>query len=255
LVVIGETNSGDKVYELKDTNNMILQNIYKNDYNPYDTPKLSYADYITARPVFFWFDSFGRLIKFQKSEFIPQAECGKPVIYLYPEETTNVSVKIEPKGGFTFTEPDYGDGWDVLAYPDGKLVDLENKISYPYLFWEGRGGIYNTPEKGFVVAVQDVHNFLIEKLTKLGLNDKEQVDFIEFWEPRMTGAPYFFVTFMGNKVMDEIAPLTITPKPDSVIRILMDFTPLQEPITVEGYNIKTPERKGFTVIEWGGVLR
>ncbi len=255
LVVMGQTNSGDKVYELKDTNNMILQNIYNNDYNPYNAPKLSYADYITARPVFFWFDSFGRLIKFQKSEFIPQAECGKPVIYLYPEETTNVSVIIEPKGGFTFTEPDYGDGWDVLAYPDGKLVDLNSKISYPYLFWEGRGGIYNTPEKGFVVAVQDVHNFLIEKLTKLGLNDKEQADFIEFWEPRMTGAPYFFVTFMGNKVMDEIAPLTITPKPDSVIRILMDYTPLQEPITVEGYNIKTPERKGFTVIEWGGVLR
>jgi hypothetical protein len=255
LVVIGETNSGDKVYELKDDNNMILHNIYNNDYNPYDTPKISYEQFIQSKPVFFWYDSFGRLIKFQKSEFIPQAECGKPVIYLYPEETTNVSVKIEPKGGFTFTEPDYGDGWDVLAYPDGKLVDLENKISYPYLFWEGRGGIYNTPEKGFVVAVQDVHNFLIEKLTKLGLNDKEQVDFIEFWEPRMTGAPYFFVTFMGNKVMDEIAPLTITPKPDSVIRILMDFTPLQEPITVEGYNIKTPERKGFTVIEWGGVLR
>jgi hypothetical protein len=255
LVVMGETINGDKVYELKDTNNMILQNVYNNDYYSYDTPKIPYEQFVQSKPVFFWFDSMGRLIKFKKAEYIPAAECGKPVIYLYPEETTNVSVKVEPKGGFTFTEPDYGDGWNVLAYPDGKLVDLKSKISYPYLFWEGRGGIYTTPEKGFVVAVQDIHNFLIEKLTKLGLNDKEQADFIEFWEPRMTGAPYFFVTFMGNKVMDEIAPLTITPRPDSIIRILMDFTPLQEPITVEGYNIKTPERKGFTVVEWGGVLR
>jgi len=255
LVVMGETINGDKVYELKDTNNIILQNVYNNDYYSYDTPKIPYEQFVQSKPVFFWFDSMGRLIKFKKAEYIPAVECGKPVIYLYPEETTNVSVKIEPKGGFTFTEPDYGNGWDVLAYPDGKLVDLNSKISYPYLFWEGRGGIYNTPEKGFVVAVQDIHNFLIEKLTKLGLNNKEQADFMEFWEPRITGAPYFFVTFMGNKVMDEIAPLTITPKPDSVIRILMDYTPLQKPISVQGYEIKTPERKGFTVVEWGGVLR
>jgi hypothetical protein len=71
----------------------------------------------------------------------------------------------------------------------------------------------------------------------------------------MTGAPYFFVTFLGNKEMDAIAPLTIIPKPDSVIRILMDFSPLQKPIFVEGYEIKTPNRNGFTVVEWGGVLR
>jgi hypothetical protein len=197
----------------------------------------------------------GRLIKFQKAEFVPVAECGKPVIYLYPKETTKVSVKVEPKGGLTITEPDYGTGWNVLANPDGKLVELTSGKVYPYLFWEGSGGIYTTPEKGFVIAAVDVHTFLIEKLTKLGLNQKEQADFMEFWEPRMTGAPYFFVTFIGNKGMDDIAPLTITPKPDTVIRILMDFVPLEEPRLVQGYNIKTPERKGFTVVEWGGVLR
>ena len=195
------------------------------------------------------------LIKFQKSEFLPVAECGKPVIYLYPEQTTKISVNISPKGGFTKTEPEYGNGWNVLATPNGQLTDISTGIIYPYLFWEGRGGIYTTPTRGFVVAEKDVHNFLVEKLTKLGLNQNEQKDFIEFWEPRMTGAPYFFVTFLGNRSMDEIAPLTISPKPDSVIRILMDFTPLQEPISVEGYDIKTPTREGFTVVEWGGVLR
>jgi hypothetical protein len=35
----------------------------------------------------------------------------------------------------------------------------------------------------------------------------------------------------------------------------MDFTPLEKPIKAKGYEIKTPERKGFTVVEWGGVLR
>lgn len=255
LVAIGKTSKGDTVYELKDQNSSILQKIYTNDYNPYDTPKIAYNQFVQSKPVFFWFDSFGRLIKFQKSEFVPQAECGKPVIYLYPEQTTNVSVKIAPSGGLTKTEPNYGNGWNVLANHDGQLTDLNSGNIYHYLFWEGRGGIYATPEKGFVISAKNVHSFLVEKLTKLGLNQKEQNDFIDFWEPRMTGAPYFFITFLGNKEMDTIAPLTIIPKPDSVIRILMDFSPLQKAISVEGYEIKTPNRNGFTVVEWGGVLR
>ncbi len=71
----------------------------------------------------------------------------------------------------------------------------------------------------------------------------------------MQGSPYYFVTFLGTSEMNKIAPLTISPKPDTVIRILMDFSPLAKPIKVDGYNIKTPARNGFTVVEWGGVLR
>ncbi len=254
LLLSGKTPTGDIVYEVE-PENQLLRDIYQNDYNPYDKPKLSYEEFVKAHPAFFWYDPFGRLIKFQRADFIPQAECGKPVIYLYPEKTENVSVKIEPKGGLTKSEPAYGSGWNVLATSLSELTDLASGAKYPYLFWEGRGGIYETPKKGFVVAASDVHDFLIEKLTKLGLNTKEQADFMEFWEPRMTGAPYFFVTFLGTSAMNEIAPLTISPKPDTVIRILMDYSPLQAPISVEGFDIKTPERKGFTVVEWGGVLR
>ncbi len=255
LSITGKTSTGDNVYMLKDSNSQILKKMYTNDYNPYNAEKLSYSDFITARPAFFWFDQFGRLIKFQRADFIPQAECGKPVIYLYPKTATDVSVKIEPVGGLSKSEPEYNNGWNVTATPQGVLKEIGTGITYPYLFWEGSGGIYKTPEKGFVTSASNVHNFLVEKLTKLGLNKKEQSDFMEFWEPRMTGAPYFFVTFLGNKDMDAIAPLTISPKPDSVIRILMDFTPLQKNISIQGYDIHTPERNGFTVVEWGGVLR
>jgi hypothetical protein len=34
----------------------------------------------------------------------------------------------------------------------------------------------------------------------------------------------------------------------------MDFEPLSEPMAVESFYIKTPQRTGFTVVEWGGVL-
>jgi hypothetical protein len=184
-----------------------------------------------------------------------QAECGKPVIYLYPTETTKISVKLYPEGGFSYTEPVYGEGWEVSADPLGKITELVTGKVYPYLFWEGRGGIYQTPERGFVVSRENVHSFLTENLSKLGLNAKESADFQEFWEPRMKEKPYYFVTFLGNRTMKKLAPLEINPKPDTVIRLLMDFTPLDKPVKVRGYDIVTPERVGFTVVEWGGVLR
>ena len=255
LIVAGQTSTGEPVYEIKDKESMVLKNFYSEYQVATGEQKASYEEFVSNHPVFFWYDPFGRLIKFRNATYGPMAECGKPVIYLYPEKTTAVSVKLEPQGGFTYTEPAYNGGWSVVAEPNGNLTEMASGKNYPYLFWEGRGGIYQTPTMGFVVRQGEVHGFLIQKLAELGLNQNESADFIEFWEPRMQGAPYYFVSFFGNRLMDEIAPLTITPKPDTVIRILMDFQPLQKPIKVQGYPIKTPVRQGFTVVEWGGVLR
>ncbi len=256
MVAVGKTSTGDTVYGLKDTNHILLKNMYNENYYVMEGEKKApYATFVANHPLFFWADPFGRVIKFSSSKYLPLAECGKPVIYLYPEKTTDVSVQLTPVGGFTYTEPAYGKGWKVRATPSGKLTDVLTNKPYPYLFWEGRGGMYQTPDRGFVVAQAGVHTFLEEKLTALGLNQQERADFIEFWEPRMQGAPHYFVTFMGNEVMDQLAPLAVSPKPDTIIRILMDYTPLQQPKAVQGYSIHTPQRKGFTVVEWGGVLR
>jgi hypothetical protein len=252
----GKTSTGETIYESVGTNPLIAD-LYRSSRDLYENKQLTLDQFIAKypHPFFYWFDPFGRLIRFQRLDFQPAAECGKPVIYLYPTETTKVSVQLDPQGGFTKSEPAYGKGWEVIATPASELTNLVDGKSYPYLFWEGRGGIYETPKKGFVIKASEVHSFLVEKLTALGLNEQERADFIEFWEPRMTGSPYFFVTFMGNQIMNQIAPLKVTPNPDTVIRILMDFLPLAAPIEVEGFNIKTPVRQGFTVVEWGGVIR
>jgi len=255
LVLAGKNSFGDDIYALKNPDNFLLKDIYDNQYAVYQGEKISYEQFAKSRPAFFWYDPFGRLVKFQNNKFIPQAECGKPVIYLYPQTTTKVSVKLDPQGGFTASEPSYGTGWNVLAQPNGQLTEISTGKSYPYLFWEGRGAVYQQPKKGFVVSQNQVETFLREKLTALGLNQKEIADFIDFWLPRMQGAPYYFVTFLGNSAMNAIAPLSVNPKPDTVIRVLMDFSPLEKPVQVEGYQINTPLRKGFTVVEWGGVLR
>ncbi|MFA6422413.1 MAG: hypothetical protein WCV92_03380 [Candidatus Buchananbacteria bacterium] len=256
LKIAGTNSLGDSIYEFKDSNAKLLKEMYNTKYQVLDGgKKITYQAFIASHPMFFWKDSFGRLIKFESTKYGPIAECGKPVIYLYPEKAGQVSVKVEPKGGMSYSDPDYKNGWMVNAEPNGKIVEVSSGKTFPYLFWEGNGGIYEQPQKGFVIKKSQVHNFLIEKLAKLGLNKKETADFMEFWEPRMQSAPYYFVTFLGNADMERLAPLTVDPKPDTVVRILMDFSPLQKPIKVEGYSIRTPERKGFTVVEWGGVIR
>ncbi len=187
---------------------------------------------------------------------MPAAECGKPVIYLYPEQTTEVAVTLDPKGGFTKTEPAYGNGWSVTASPDGALVNHNDGQVYPYLFWEGRGGLYSAPEKYWVVAEAQVHEFLTDTLSTLGLNEKEIADFQEFWEPRMQGSPYYKIGFWGNAVMDRLAPITVTPTPQTVIRLLMDYQPLESVIPSNPPQLpQTPVRNGFTVVEWGGVIQ
>lgn len=258
LTAVGTTSKNDTVYALKDTNHKILRDYYDSTYAPTVYPKdskVSYSTYLASKPIVFFADPFDRLVKLTSQKFRPMAECGKPVIYLYPKTATRISVRLDPQGGFSYTEPAYNTGWNVLAKPDGTLTNLADGKTYPYLFWEGRGGRYVAPTRGSVVSQNDVYDFLADSLAKLGLNKKETSDFIEFWEPRMQGSPFYRVSFYGTPVMNELAPLDITPAPDTVIRILMDFKPLKAPTTIEPQLLTSIPRNGFTVIEWGGVIQ
>ena len=270
LMQSGVTIGGDPIFELKNQDHALLHDIYDNQYHePYGPDasgatgtegdrqvKKSYAVFVNEHPVFFWRDPFNRLIKFQRKDFLLQAECGKPVIYLYPKQKTRINVQVSPIGGFSKTIPTYPDnGWNVIASPDGTITNTADHKTYPYLFWEGRGGIYQKPERGFIVKNSEIETFLRDKLTALGLNEIETRDFMEFWQPKMTESPFYRVSFYGNQVMDQLAPLSITPKPDSIIRILMDFEGIDAPIEIKPQIIRTPTRDGFTVIEWGGVIQ
>lgn len=264
LVPAGATNNGGIVYEYKDKNVEYLKKWYQDnvemskDWEEENWGKtVSYEQFVGNHPVFFWKDSMGRLVRFiNQNDFL--GGCGKPVIYLYPEQTTVVSVKVTPTGGMTVSDPAYGNGWNVSADPHSNITNLADGRVYPYLFWEGSGdSIYRMPEKGFVTSKENLENLLDEKLSRLGLIRKEINDFKDFWLPKMLSEdkPYYFMTFVSRREIDNLAPLDISPKPDSIIRVLMDYKGLDEYASVAGFEIKTPERKGFTVVEWGGVLR
>lgn len=186
------------------------------------------------------------------------AERAKPVIYLYPKKPQKVRVKVEPKGGVTESIPDYDKGWTVFATSESELTDLNPKAArgtetYPYLYWESKdNGEEIDMSEGFVVETKKLKSFFEEKLKILGLNDKEIADFVEYWIPELQGKKYVFITFHSQEKINKDAPLTISPKPDSVIRVYFDHKKLDKKISVKEQTLTTPERKGFTVVEWGG---
>lgn len=257
LKVVGTTNTGDTVYEYRDTSHAALTQTYESYSTTYyaETPKATYDEFVADHPVFYWQDPFGMWLRFKKVEFLPAVECGKPVIYLYPESALDATVAVAPNGGFTVTEPAYPvGGWKVHAKPDGTLTDLTSGRSYGSLFWEGKGVDYTRPKNGFLFARETLTTELPKVLARLGLNEKERAEFLDFWLPRMNAKPYYFVTFVPQAQFDALAPLTVSPRPETVIRVFMDYAGLDNPVPVEPLQIATPERKGFTVVEWGGAL-
>ena len=103
----------------------------------------------------------------------------KPVIYLYPEEETDVHVELElTEAELSTTYPKYNNGWDVTAYPDGTLVNKADGSHHKYLFWDAVNCRTRFDfSKGFCVAGSDTESFLKEKLTYMGLTEQEMNEF------------------------------------------------------------------------------
>ncbi len=174
----------------------------------------------------------------------------KPVIYLYPEAETEVTVNLILNGELTCTYPAYDNGWTVTASPDGTLTDA-NGQTYNYLYWEGETLTQYDLSKGFCVKGEDTAAFLEEALAKLGLNRREANEFIVFWLPLMQENPYNVISFQTD-IYTESAKLEITPAPDTLIRVFMAWQATDEYVEIAPQELSAPEREGFTVIEWGG---
>ena len=182
-------------------------------------------------------------------------DYAKPVIYLYPEEKTNVSVSVDfaDGGELTCTYPEYTDGWNVTAMPDGTLYDKDGN-EYYCLYWEGEGNSKLDISKGFCVKGEDTADFLREKLLHIGLTAREANEFIIYWLPIMEENEYNLITLHTDDYTRSV-PLTVSPAPDTVIRVFMTFEPIEEFVEIEKQILPSYERNGFTLVEWGGSER
>lgn len=183
--------------------------------------------------------------------YFGEVNAFKPVIYLYPEENTNVRIGLEIDGQLVCSYPEYEGGWNVAAKPDGTVYNKKDGNTYSYLFWEASLNTEWDMSSGFVVKGSDTVDFLREKLSFIGLNEKEYNEFIVYWLPLMQNNDYNFITFQ-TEAYDSSARLNITPEPDSVLRVFMTFKALDEYKEIPEQELEAFERNGFTVIEWGG---
>ncbi len=203
-------------------------------------------------------DNSGKIIKPFEIDLRFAERIAKPAIYLYPKTEQEVVVEHFFKGKILNTYPKYNQNWTVTAEPNGVLHNKNDNRKYNYLFWDGTytfpGSHYNYKE-GFYVAAENTINFLQEKLSKVGLNETEINDFVVYWLPELNKNDINFIHFWINDDIDNTSILTITPKPETTIRLFMEFTKYNQGTKrLPEQKLPTFERKGFTMVEWGGGL-
>jgi hypothetical protein len=245
--------------------------------------KPTFDEYISKTPLLFMKDFWDRTYALGEYDYMLPGGCGKPVVYLYPETPTNVQVRLTSPVNFTAQIPSYHQGWKVKAYPNGKLEDLQPQYTkcsdidfthkgaeyareacetgvYPYIYWSGNmvERSYIEPEKGWIVARKDLSEFFMGKLSEVGLNSNEITDMSDFWLEKMLSEnkPYYKVSFLQTAEMNNLAPMEISPKPDTVFRIFLDYKGLEvgelPQQRLESVVLEKLVRRGFTVVEWGG---
>jgi hypothetical protein len=181
----------------------------------------------------------------------------KPVIYLYPTEITKVNVSVKTTGQIVVSDPLYpSGGWkNVEAHPDGTLY-YQNK-KYRELFYETSVTDINPPTSGIVIQNSKLDQELAQIISKLGLNEFEKNEFLNYWLPRLKSlnSPYILFSLMDAKEKAQKDQLEINPKPDTLIEFIAYFKPLQSPISIQPLILPpAPRRVGFTAVEWGGVI-
>lgn len=179
-------------------------------------------------------------------------QFAKPIIYLYPQKTTEVSVKFGKPDIITTSYPKYEDGWTVIAEQNGNLTEIKSQKKLYSLYWEGKNIKPSPIKDGWCIKGEDVAEFLEEKLQLLGLNDREAEEFIIYWLPIMKSNKYNIIRFETEEEINSNMPLDITPKPDTIIRVMMEFKGVNHYKELPPQQISTPKRTGFVAVEWGG---
>lgn len=177
----------------------------------------------------------------------------KPILYLYPTIITNVNVKISKPEAIISSYPKYIDSWDVTANPNGDLFDTDGKYYYA-LYWDETNYADVDFSTGFYVSKDNATSFLEDKLSTIGLNDRERNEFIMYWLPILEKNQNSLVYFELTDERQSNNELSITPKPDSLLRVNMHVKKISDKQTITEQKLPTFTRIGFTAVEWGGTI-
>ena len=215
---------------------------------------------------------------------------GKPVIFLYPEQECNVSVKLKLCSSWNLTHL-YPKGkkvdnqtvsWNVKASPDGSLTCLTSNEQLNYLFWEATTtktmpstfdpSLFPfhpfVKNRAFVVPIDSFDVEFNELLKKTGMNVRDRQDFITFWLERIfqENKNFIKIQIATQQEYELAAHLEIHPLPDTMFRVFACFQCVDDGMDVKLVSTSSIEemssmgipilnsQRGFTVIEWGAMI-
>lgn len=259
LTQVGASPAGQKIYQLP-VDDVLVKELYEKDYNKgeflekQEFKNLTIQQFTEKHGYFVVENGYKQLVVLQRDEFFVRGGCAKPVIYLYPTKPTVVSVSVG--ADVTLSDPLYPvGGWkSVIARPDGKLT-YQGK-PYTSLFWEGYGhGVYPEITSGTIVRSDQAVSTIRTQLAQQGLQGREIDDFVEFWTPKLPKTDYVRLTWFGTSELNRLAPLSVSPQPQTSIRVFLDFEALKTPYALTPQKLTKPHRAGFTLVEWGGLAR
>lgn len=190
-------------------------------------------------------------VKGAKGATAPANNVGvyKPNIYLYPEDETEFSVTFARPELLTVSDPQYEAGWQGTALPDGTLY--VNGDAYGFLFYESlTDERYYQRETGYLIPADNRETVFTKILTSYGLNAQEIADFNEFWCEKLTAGSEYAMYPQLTETVDSAMPVSVTPAPDSVLRIWFAFAENETP-----HDTAEPQafaREGWVMMEWGG---
>lgn len=243
----------------------------------------SFSEYVERHPLLFFKDAWGRWGVVGEFDLQLMGGCGKPVIYLYPEKQTEVRLSFVSPVALNTNIPTYNNGWFVSASPNGILTDLQSfhtdcsKIdsshagseyaaaacknnTYPYIYWSGKSveNSYPQVKGGWIVEKENLNSFMQNKLSAMGLTEKESRDMITYWVPKMKekNGLYYRISFLQTKDLNTFIPMHVNPQPDSIVRVFLDWKALSSKpmVTPIPQQLEKMERNGFVLVEWGGLL-
>ena len=214
--------------------------------------------------------------------FFAPVLMSKPAIYLYPETTSKIEVKLDKSIKYQTVIPKYHKGWVVEAEPNGTIRDLQPKYTdckklpykqfgfeysknaceinkYPYIYWDGYQMKKPLPKKdeGFIVKNEDIVSFLTSKADEMGFIEAEKKEFVRYWTKRMQEKKwkYYRVYFLQNEEVDNYMPIYVTPQPDSSNRVQIIIKKGKKNNKITEQKLIPFNRNGFTLVEWGGTIK
>lgn len=181
-----------------------------------------------------------------------EVSVDKPNLYLYPQEATDVAVRLPNWRRITESDPRYPvDGWRVTAQPDGLLHTPVGERDF--LFYEMNYEVSRFQhESGWCVQGSLAQLSIESAMDELGFLPSEITDFTTAWDgifPDATPGPDGRAMMTVYPQFDNLTAVRIDPEPDSFLRawfVVADGCQIVEPA-----DMPQVERAGFHAAEWG----